>query len=88
MTTLLQLGVSTGNTYILSCLVFLYIMQGVLRCLLRFLALWGQKPCGGNYGRAMPVIHNCKDRVVKISQPIRFMYECYGQRSSRVVQYI
>ena len=34
---------------------YLYILSyssitwGVLRCLLGFLALWGQKPCGGNY---------------------------------------
>ena len=35
----------TGNTYILSS--SLSITRGVLRCLLGFLALWGQKPCGG-----------------------------------------
>ena len=40
---------STGNTCILSSPVFLYITRGVLRCLLGFLALWGQKPCGGKY---------------------------------------
>ena len=37
----------TGNTYIHS--YPLSITRGVLRCLLGFLALWGQKPCGGNY---------------------------------------
>ena len=42
---------STENTHILSSPVFLYITRGVLRCLLGFLALWGQKPCGGNYCR-------------------------------------
>ena len=36
----------TGNTYILSS--SLSITRGVLRFLLGFLALWGQKPCGGN----------------------------------------
>ena len=36
----------TGNTYIFSYPP--YITRGVLRCLLGFLALWGQKPCGGN----------------------------------------
>ena len=40
---------STENTHIPSSPVFLYITRGVLRCLLGFLALWGQKPCGGNY---------------------------------------
>ena len=39
----------TGNTYILSSSFFLYITRGVLRCLLEFLALWGQKTCGDNY---------------------------------------
>ena len=39
---------STGNTSILSSPVFLYITRGVLRCLLEILALWGQKPSGGN----------------------------------------
>ena len=38
---------STENTHIPSSPVFLYITRGVLRCLLGFLALWGQKPCGG-----------------------------------------
>ena len=41
---------STENTHIPSSPVFLYITRGVLRCLLGFLALWGQKPCGGNKG--------------------------------------
>ena len=40
---------STENTHILSSPVFLYITRGVLRCLLGFSALWGQKPCGGKY---------------------------------------
>ena len=40
---------STENTHIPSSPVFLYITRGVLRCLLGFLAVWGQKPCGGNY---------------------------------------
>ena len=31
---------STGNTYIFSSLVFLYVTRGVLRCLLGFLAFW------------------------------------------------
>ena len=39
---------STENTHIPSSPVFLYITRGVLMCLLGFLALWGQKPCGGN----------------------------------------
>ena len=39
---------STENTHIPSSPVLLYIKRGVLRCLLGFLALWGQKPCGGN----------------------------------------
>ena len=39
---------STRNTYILCSPVFLYITRGVLRCLLGFFALWGQKPCRGN----------------------------------------
>ena len=37
---------STRNTYILSSPVFLYITQGVLGCLIGFLALWGQNPAG------------------------------------------
>ena len=35
---------------ILSSPVFLYITRGVLKCLLRILALWGQKPCDNCWG--------------------------------------
>ena len=38
----------TGNTYTFSLIQSSSITRGVLRCLLGFLALWGQKPCGGN----------------------------------------
>ena len=34
---------------ILSSPVFLYITPGAVRCLFGFLALWGQKHCGGIY---------------------------------------
>ena len=45
---------STRNAYyILSSLVLFYITRGVLRCLLGFLALWGQKFCGGNKAKEM-----------------------------------
>ena len=37
----------TGNTYTFSLIQSSSITRRVLRCLLRFLALWGQKPCGG-----------------------------------------
>ena len=39
----------TGNTYTFSLIQSSSITRRVLRCLLGFLALWGQKPCGGNY---------------------------------------
>ena len=38
----------TGNTYTFSLIQSSSITRRVLRCLLGFLALWGQKPCGGN----------------------------------------
>ena len=37
----------TGNTYTFSFIQSSSITRRVLRCLLGFLALWGQKPCGG-----------------------------------------
>ena len=47
----------TGNTYTFSLIqsssIKLYTRR-VLRCLLGFLALWGQKPCGGNNTRIFP----------------------------------
>ena len=50
---------STENTHIPSSPVFLYITRGVLRCLLGFLALWGQKPCGGNDGVSLSSGQTC-----------------------------
>ena len=37
------------NTYTFSLIQSSSITRRVLRCLLGFLALWGQKPCGGKY---------------------------------------
>ena len=39
------------------------IMRGVLRCLLGFLALWGQKPCGGD---------EIFDKIISSSRSIQF----------------
>ena len=42
------LRLHTENTYTFSLIQSSSITRRVLRCLLGFLALWGQKPCGGN----------------------------------------
>ena len=54
----------TGNTYTFSLIQSSSITRRVLRCLLGFLALWGQKPCGGNYRKYLYIL----------SYPVFFYY--------------
>ena len=74
----------TGNTYILSS--SLSITRGVLRCLLGFLALWGQKPCGGNNLTAGAT--NRMRRLTRLKmlswkyEPIKFRGNSWGKRQS------